>query len=91
MAPDHPALLELAKSDEMAMALCNRTSLLLDPPADFPQLLEDTFFDARMKPEGTDRIWNAMCGSCAVETAYKTAFIAHRVSAKETARLRRTV
>ena len=66
----------------MAIALSNRLSLLVDPPVDFHQLMKDTYMNDRILPKGLDNIWNAMCGSCAVETAFKSAFIAYQTRAR---------
>jgi len=39
------------------------------PPADWAQTLTDTFLS--VAPPGQTRVYTAMCGSCANETAYK--------------------
>ena len=39
------------------------------PPADWVQLLEDSFM--RVAPAGLTNVFTAMCGSCSNENAYK--------------------
>jgi 4-aminobutyrate aminotransferase / (S)-3-amino-2-methylpropionate transaminase len=45
------------------------------PPSDWGQTLMDSFMS--IAPPGQTRIYTAMCGSCANETAYKVFFSMH--------------
>ncbi|KAI9504464.1 4-aminobutyrate aminotransferase [Coemansia spiralis] len=66
-------ILRAAKSDQMAVALANRPALGVFPPADWAQLLEESFM--RVKPPGMDMVFTATHGSDANEIAYKAAFM----------------
>ncbi|KAM9885975.1 hypothetical protein OXX79_014489, partial [Metschnikowia pulcherrima] len=68
---NNPALLETAASKEMASALVNRPALACFPQADYAQILEEGILAAA--PPGTDKVWTALSGSCANETAFKAA------------------
>ncbi|KAJ8140399.1 hypothetical protein OXX80_004595 [Metschnikowia pulcherrima] len=70
---NNPALLETAASKEMASALVNRPALACFPQADYAQILEEGILAAA--PPGTDKVWTALSGSCANETAFKAAFM----------------
>lgn len=70
---NNPALLETAASKEMASALVNRPALACFPQADYAKILEEGILAAA--PPGTDKVWTALSGSCANETAYKAAFM----------------
>lgn len=70
---NNPALLETAQSAQMASALINRPALACFPQADYAQILEDGILAAA--PPGTDKVWTALSGSCANETAFKAAFM----------------
>jgi 4-aminobutyrate aminotransferase / (S)-3-amino-2-methylpropionate transaminase len=70
-----PEMHKLAKSDEMAHYLSNRTSLGLYPPKNWPNLLQRAY--KNVAPKGFNYVTTTMCGSCAVEGAMKYAFMAH--------------
>lgn len=70
---NNPALLETAQSKEMASALINRPALACFPPAEYADILKEGILAAA--PPGTDKVWTALSGSCANETAYKAAFM----------------
>ena len=71
---NQPEILELAQSKEMAHLMCNRTALGLYPPTQWIDLVQRAFMD--VAPPGLDNVQAAMCGSCAVEGAFKFAFMA---------------
>lgn len=70
---NNPALLKTAQSPAMASALINRPALACFPQADYAQILEEGILAAA--PPGTDKVWTALSGSCANETAFKAAFM----------------
>jgi 4-aminobutyrate aminotransferase/(S)-3-amino-2-methylpropionate transaminase len=73
---NHPSLVEAAKSDEWVSVLINRPALGNLPPAQWPQLLRDSFL--AVAPPGLNQVFTVMCGSCANECAYKAVFMAHQ-------------
>lgn len=70
---NNPALMEAAKSDEMTNALINRPALACFPPTNYAKILEDGILAAA--PPGMTKVWTALAGSDANETAYKAAFM----------------
>lgn len=70
---NNPALLEAAQTPEFARALMNRPALGNFPSKDWADTLKDGLLSAC--PPGQDKVYTAMCGSCANETAYKAAFM----------------
>ena len=72
---NHPALLEVAKSDLMVQFVTTRTALGINPPKEYIDVLQRGFLD--VAPPGLTRISPMMCGSCAIEGAYKAAFFAY--------------
>lgn len=70
---NNPELYKTARSEEMATALINRPALACFPLADYAQVLQDGILAAA--PPGTDKVWTALSGSCANETAFKAAFM----------------
>lgn len=70
---NNPALLEAAKSDAMASALVNRPALACFPSHDYLEILKGGILEGA--PPGMDKVWTALSGSCANETAYKAAFM----------------
>ncbi|KAH8918663.1 4-aminobutyrate aminotransferase [Atractiella rhizophila] len=73
---NHPSLLELAKSDEFAIAAMNRPALGSFPPASWTPIIRDGLLSVH--PPGLDQLFTMMCGSCANEGALKAAFFAYR-------------
>ena len=73
---NNPTLLEAAMSKKWATALVNRPALGVFPVTDWVQSLENSFL--KVKPPGLSQVFTAMCGSCANEIAFKTAFIYHQ-------------
>lgn len=73
---NNPALLKAAQTPEFAKALMNRPALGNFPSKDWAQVLQDGLLSAC--PPGQNRVFTAMCGSCANETAYKAAFMYHQ-------------
>jgi 4-aminobutyrate aminotransferase / (S)-3-amino-2-methylpropionate transaminase len=76
---NNPALLAAAQTPEFIRALMNRPALGMFyaecvnvgnfPPSDWADTLTESFLS--VAPPGQTRIYTAMCGSCANETAYK--------------------
>jgi 4-aminobutyrate aminotransferase/(S)-3-amino-2-methylpropionate transaminase len=73
---NNPALLKAAQTPEFARALMNRPALGNFPSKDWAQILKDGLLEAC--PPGQTKVYTAMCGSCANETAYKAAFMYHQ-------------
>lgn len=69
MGYNNPSLLAAAQTPEFARALMNRPALGNFPSHDWAQTLNDGFMS--VAPPGQTRVYTAMCGSCANETAYK--------------------
>lgn len=70
---NNPELLKAAQTKEMASALINRPALACFPQNDYASFLEEGILAAA--PPGMDKVWTALSGSCANETAYKAAFM----------------
>lgn len=70
---NNPELKALAKSDEMTNALINRPALACFPSTDFSKILNQGILAAA--PPGLNKVWTALAGSDANETAYKAAFM----------------
>lgn len=70
---NNPELLKTAASPEMASALVNRPALACFPQKDYADILEKGILAAA--PPGTNKVWTALSGSCANETAFKAAFM----------------
>ncbi|KAK4050167.1 4-aminobutyrate transaminase [Microbotryomycetes sp. JL201] len=71
-----PALLQLAKTDEFAIAAMNRPALGSFPSASWADIIKDGLLS--VAPKGTPHLFTQMCGSCANEGALKAAFMAYR-------------
>ena len=63
----------MAKLDSMINALVNRPALACFPSIDYGKILNEGILAAA--PPGMDKVWTALSGSCANETAYKAAFM----------------
>lgn len=70
---NNPALIEAAKSDEMTNALINRPALACFPSTNYAKILKEGILAAA--PPGMSKVWTALSGSDANETAYKAAFM----------------
>ncbi|KAJ1812525.1 hypothetical protein LPJ56_003833 [Coemansia sp. RSA 2599] len=70
---NNEAILQAARSDEMATALANRPALGVFPSTDWAQQLEESLM--RVKPAGLDMVFTSAHGSDANELAYKAAFM----------------
>ena len=77
---NNPTLLKAAQSTEFARALMNRPALGNFPPSDWADTIMDSF--TSVAPPKLGKVYTAMCGSCANETAYKAAFIYQRRKAR---------
>lgn len=70
---NNPALLKVAHSDEMAVALCNRPALACFPSTDYYEILKKGLLS--VAPKGLDKVCTAHTGSDANEMAFKAAFL----------------
>ncbi|KAI9323293.1 4-aminobutyrate aminotransferase [Dichotomocladium elegans] len=76
---NNPAFLNLANEPAFQTALANRqvhfvaTALGVNPNKDWVESVEKAFM--RVAPKGMDNVFTVMCGSCANENAFKTAFM----------------
>ncbi|SGZ56709.1 CIC11C00000004057 [Sungouiella intermedia] len=70
---NNPELFKTAQSKEMASALINRPALACFPLSDYAEILQQGILAAA--PPGQNKVWTALSGSCANETAYKAAFM----------------
>ena len=77
---NNPNLMKAAQSTEFARALMNRPALGNFPPSDWADTITETFLG--VAPPKLNKVYTAMCGSCANETAYKAAFIYQRRKAR---------
>ena len=68
-----PKILELTQSKEMTHYIANRPALGLYPPKNWETLIQKAFMD--VAPPGLNNVQSTMCGSCAVEGAFKFAFM----------------
>ncbi len=73
---NNPTLLRAAQTPEFASALMNRPALGNFPSKGWAKILKDGLLS--VCPPGQDKVYTAMCGSCANETAYKAAFMYYR-------------
>ncbi|CAO3651757.1 unnamed protein product [Cunninghamella echinulata] len=70
---NNPAFLALTKEPAFQTALANRAALGVNPNKDWVDQIEKTFM--KVAPKGLDQVFTVMCGSCANENAFKTAFM----------------
>ncbi|KAI8375259.1 4-aminobutyrate aminotransferase [Choanephora cucurbitarum] len=70
---NHPAFLSLAEKPAFRTALANRAALGVSPNVDWLDSVEKAFMS--VAPKGMSNVFTAMCGSCANENAFKTAFM----------------
>ncbi|GAA5796204.1 hypothetical protein HPULCUR_001574 [Helicostylum pulchrum] len=70
---NNPAFLALSKEPAFQTALANRAALGVSPNIDWVDSVEKAFMT--VAPEGMDNVFTVMCGSCANENAFKTAFM----------------
>ncbi|ORX46335.1 4-aminobutyrate aminotransferase [Hesseltinella vesiculosa] len=70
---NNPALHSLMKNPAFQTALANRAALGVNPNKDWAHQIEETFM--KVAPKGLDQVFTVMCGSCANENAFKTAFM----------------
>ncbi|BGP46713.1 4-aminobutyrate transaminase [Rhodotorula kratochvilovae] len=73
---NHPDLLELAKTDEFAIAAMNRPALGSFPSADWAETIKKGLLS--VAPKGVPHLFTQMDGSGANEGALKAAFMAYR-------------
>lgn len=77
---NNPELYAAATSPEMASAVVNRPALACFPQLDYAGILEEGILAAA--PPGMTKVWTALSGSCANETAYKAAFMYQAAKAR---------
>lgn len=77
---NNPELQKTAVSPEMVSALVNRPALACFPLTDYAKILEEGILAAA--PPGMSKVWTALSGSCANETAYKAAFMYQAAKAR---------
>lgn len=70
---NNPSLIKTAQSKEMIDSLINRPALACFPSKNYAQILNEGILAAA--PPGMSKVWTALSGSCANETAYKAAFM----------------
>ena len=68
--------MKAAKSDEWVTALINRPAIGVEPATTWPALLQNSFL--KVKPQGLNQVFTAMCGSCSNEIAFKAAFMTYQ-------------
>lgn len=77
---NNPELQKTAASPEMVNALINRPALACFPLTDYASILKEGILAAA--PPGMDKVWTALSGSCANETAFKAAFMYQAANAR---------
>ncbi|KAJ8662047.1 4-aminobutyrate aminotransferase [Lichtheimia ornata] len=70
---NNPAFLKLSSDPAFQTALANRAALGVNPNKDWVESVENAFM--RVAPKGMSNVFTVMCGSCANENAFKTAFM----------------
>ncbi|KAI9361985.1 4-aminobutyrate aminotransferase [Pilaira anomala] len=70
---NNPNFLALSQQPAFQTALANRAALGVNPNVDWVDSIERAFMS--VAPKGMDNVFTVMCGSCANENAFKTAFI----------------
>ncbi|KAK9449344.1 4-AMINOBUTYRATE aminotransferase [Limtongia smithiae] len=74
---NNPKLIEAARSPDMIDAIVNRPALACFPSKQYEIILREGILS--VAPRGLDKVWTSMSGSDANETAYKAAFMYHRL------------
>jgi len=69
---NHPAHVEICKSESVQSAILNRPALGSFPPKDFNKLLQTSLMP--VAPKGLPNVSTMACGTCANENAFKVAF-----------------
>ncbi|GAA5936734.1 hypothetical protein JCM3775_000183 [Rhodotorula graminis] len=80
---NHPTLIELAKTDEFAIASMNRPALGSFPGADWAETIQKGLLT--VAPKGVPHLFTQMDGSGANEGALKAAFMAYRARERKEA------
>ncbi|KAI9474066.1 MAG: 4-aminobutyrate aminotransferase [Benjaminiella poitrasii] len=70
---NNPAFSALAQQPAFQIALANRAALGVSPNKDWLESIERAFM--AVAPKGMTNVFTVMCGSCANENAFKTAFM----------------
>jgi 4-aminobutyrate aminotransferase/(S)-3-amino-2-methylpropionate transaminase len=76
-----PDVINALKDPAHLHLLANRPALGFAPPAEFVNLLRTALLS--INPPGLNQVITMMCGACAVESAFKTAFIHYRTLERE--------
>ncbi len=80
---NNPEILAAAASKEALISLANRPALGNFPSTDYGKILKEGILAAA--PKGLDKVWTALSGSDANETAFKAAFMYHQQKKREKA------
>ncbi|ORE04360.1 4-aminobutyrate aminotransferase [Rhizopus microsporus var. microsporus] len=70
---NHPTFLELSQEPQFQTAIANRPALGVSPNIDWVDSVKSAFIS--VAPKGMSNVFTVMCGSCANENAFKTAFM----------------
>ncbi|KAG1122538.1 hypothetical protein G6F42_011389 [Rhizopus arrhizus] len=70
---NNPAFLALSQQPAFQTALANRAALGVNPNVDWVDSVEKAFM--AVAPKGMTNVFTVMCGSCANENAFQTAFM----------------
>ncbi|CEG76627.1 Putative 4-aminobutyrate aminotransferase [Rhizopus microsporus] len=70
---NHPTFLELSQEPQFQTAIANRPALGVSPNVDWVDSVKSAFIS--VAPKGMSNVFTVMCGSCANENAFKTAFM----------------
>ncbi|XP_049866569.1 4-aminobutyrate aminotransferase, mitochondrial-like [Pectinophora gossypiella] len=79
---NHPNLLNAFKSEHALRSMINRPALGVFPGSDWPCRMREVLLS--IAPRGLDHVHTMMCGACANEYAYKSAFIWYRTQQRGT-------
>lgn len=73
---NHPEMIEYAQSEEVMTLMVNRPALGIHPPENYQSMLEQGIL--QQAPKGFLYCHIMMCGSCSVEGAFKSSFLAYK-------------
>eukprot|EP00794_Sanderia_malayensis_P008864 gene8864-9813_t len=73
---NHPAIINAVSSPSFTSMIVNRAALGIAPPVNHAQCLQEALL--KVAPDGMNHVQTMACGSCALENAFKAAFIRYR-------------
>lgn len=73
---NHQAVVNAVSSPSFISMVVNRAALGIAPPVNHAKHLQESLM--KVAPEGLDHVQTMACGSCALENAFKAAFIRYR-------------